>query len=258
MDSPYYINQNICRRLTMNSFCFSPISVQPLTVFVICWFKIEEFPNKMAISSAQNSRDKPFFLRKLTGFLPQFWIVDHTLSCFVCSSLHLCLSCTVAQFQSSTWFHCGLPWISSFTLPLYPFCPRHNSRKRSLFVWVLSHSNNPYLNRHMTWCGCHEILIERGITVRFFLTFSLYLIQRWFWWLSYSNQSFQLISIQRSVRQETTSLTIRNHSFRPPMEGRLTLSDISPVVIRTSLWIYCNWKCTEFSLIGEIESARCS
>ena len=29
----------------------------------------------------------------------QFWIFDRTLSCFVCSSLHLCLSSSVAQFQ---------------------------------------------------------------------------------------------------------------------------------------------------------------
>ena len=56
-------------RLTMNSFCFSD---QPLTVLVDCWFKIEEFPNKMAIPSAQNSRDETFFLRKLTEFVPQF------------------------------------------------------------------------------------------------------------------------------------------------------------------------------------------
>ena len=46
-------------------------------------------------SPPHNSRDKSFFLRKLTGFVPQFWIFDHTLSCFVCSSLSLMLSCTV-------------------------------------------------------------------------------------------------------------------------------------------------------------------
>ena len=56
----------ICLRMTMNSVCFSPISVQPSTVLDDCWFKIEEFPNKMAIPSAQNARDKSFFLRKLT------------------------------------------------------------------------------------------------------------------------------------------------------------------------------------------------
>ena len=67
-------------------------------------------------SPRQNPRDKSFFLRKLTGFVPQFWIFHHTLSCFVCSSLHLCLSCSVAQFQSSIWFQFSLPRINSFTL----------------------------------------------------------------------------------------------------------------------------------------------
>jgi hypothetical protein len=50
-------------------------------------------------SAPQNSRDKSFFLRKLTGLMPQLWILDHILSCFVCSSLHLCLSFSVAQFH---------------------------------------------------------------------------------------------------------------------------------------------------------------
>ena len=40
----------------MNSVCFSPISVQPLTVVVDCWFKIEEFRNKMAISLSEFQR----------------------------------------------------------------------------------------------------------------------------------------------------------------------------------------------------------
>ena len=35
------------------------------------------------------------------------------------------------------------------------------------------------------------------------------------------------------IRQETISLAFRNHSFRHPIEGRLTFRDISPVVIRT-------------------------
>ena len=39
---------------------------------------------------------------------------------------------------------------------LYPFCPKHNSIRRSLFVRVLSHSDTHHLNRHMVGCGCHE------------------------------------------------------------------------------------------------------
>ena len=39
------------------------------------------------------------------------------------------------------------------------FCPKHNSRRRSLLMRVLSHSDTHHLNRHMVGCGCHEILI---------------------------------------------------------------------------------------------------
>ena len=124
-------------------------------------------------------------------------------------SAHLIISASHAQFQSSTWFHCalwsalGLPRISSFTLSLYAFCPRHKSRRRSLFMRVLSHSDTHYLDRHMVECGCHEILTQRCITVPFLSDFSLHPIQLWFLWLSYSNHSFQLISIQYSVRQSS-------------------------------------------------------
>ena len=163
----------------MSSVCSSPISVQPLTLLVDCWLRSEEVPKQMAISSAQNSSDKSLFLRKLTGFVPQLWIFDRTLSCFVCSSLHLCLSSSVAQFQLvplHPWV--GLPRISSFTLSLSPFCPRHNSRRRSLFMRVLSHSDTHHLNRHMVGCGCHEILIPCSTTVLFSTTFLLISISR--------------------------------------------------------------------------------
>ena len=43
---------------------------------------------------------------------------------------------------------------------------------------------------------------------------------------------FSTVSITL-IRQETISLAIRNHSIRPPMEGRLTCKDISPVVTHT-------------------------
>ena len=59
-----------------------------------------------------------------------------------------------------------------------------------------SYSDTHYLNRHMAWCGCHEILIQLCITVLFLSSFSLYPIQLWFCWLSYPNHSFPLISIQ--------------------------------------------------------------
>ena len=36
----------------------------------------------------------------------------------------------------------------------------HKSRRRSLYMLVLSHSDTHYLNRHMVGCGCYEILIS--------------------------------------------------------------------------------------------------
>ena len=68
----------------------------------------------------------------------------------------------------------SLPPPSNFfihSLSLHPFCPRHNSRRRPLFMWVLSYSSTQHLNRHMAWCGCHEILIERCIIVLFVSNF---------------------------------------------------------------------------------------
>jgi hypothetical protein len=40
----------------MNSGCFFPIPVQLLTVLVDCCFKIEEFPDRMAMSSSEFQR----------------------------------------------------------------------------------------------------------------------------------------------------------------------------------------------------------
>ena len=53
----------ICLRLTKNSVCFSAISVQPLTVLVDCWFKIEELLHKMTIlvSDLESLTAKSFF-----------------------------------------------------------------------------------------------------------------------------------------------------------------------------------------------------
>ena len=48
------------------------------------------------------------FSEKWHPLVPQFCLFDHTVSCFVCSSLHLRLSFSVAHVRSSTWFHCAL------------------------------------------------------------------------------------------------------------------------------------------------------
>ena len=120
----------------------------------------------------------------------------------------LLIPSSLSLMHSSPWFHCTLPQISSFTLPLYRFCPRHNSRRRSLLMLALSPSDTHYLNRHMVGCGCHAILIQRSITTLLLSNFPLYQIQLWFWWLSYSHHSFQLIRIQCSVHHSDLA---RNH-----------------------------------------------
>ena len=47
-------------------------------------------------------------------------------------------------------------------------CAKHNSRGRSLSMLVLSQSDTHYVNRHMAWCGCHEILIALYYTTEVF------------------------------------------------------------------------------------------
>ena len=89
----------ICPRWTMNKVCLSPISVQPLTVLVDYWFKTEEYPNKIAISSSQLQRQLILSQKADRICTTVLTIWSHSFPFFVCSSLHLCLSCTVAQFH---------------------------------------------------------------------------------------------------------------------------------------------------------------
>ena len=91
---------------------------------------------------------------------------------------HLCIPVSLPPFQCALRSAFGLPRHPSFShstslcLPfLSPFCPRHNFRRRSLFMRVLFHSDTHYLNRYMVWCGCHEILIPCSTTVLFFVEF---------------------------------------------------------------------------------------
>ena len=105
---------------------------------------------------------------------------------------------------SDSWIFCLL-----ICTPLSLFhSPRNGSRRHSLFMRVPSPSDTHYLNRHTAWYGCHEILIPHSLTLLFLLNFSLYSIQLWFWWLSYSNYAFQLISIQYRVHHSDSA---RNH-----------------------------------------------
>jgi hypothetical protein len=133
-------------------------------------------------SPPENSREKSSFLKKLTGFVSQFWIFDHTLSCFVSSSLHLYLSCSVPKFllvplrplvglrpPSNFFIHCLSPPVLSRT---------HSQKAFSRPMLVLSHSDTHYLNRHMVGCWGHEILIPCSTTVLFSTSFLLISISR--------------------------------------------------------------------------------
>ena len=136
------------------------------------------------LEELKSRTESSFFSYKLTCLSAQFSASVQTPRCLVCSSVHLCLSSSVAQFP---WFHCalwsafGFPRILSlshsaslYLLHLSLFYPIHNTRRRSLSMLVLSHAGTHYLNRHMAWCGCHDILIERFILVLFLSDFSLY------------------------------------------------------------------------------------
>ena len=141
------------------------------------------------------------------------------------------IECSVLIIHCDSWILCSIisplfplrplvglrlpSKVSSFShsdsqsLPqLSPFCSELNTRRRSFFMLVLSHSDTHNLNRHIAWCGCHEILTQRCSTVLILANFSMYRIQLWFWWLSYSNPSIQLFNIQHSVHHSDLA---RNH-----------------------------------------------
>ena len=93
-------------------------------------------------SPLQNSRDKSLCLRKLTGFVPFLTIWSHSLlSCLlISSSLSLMLSWIVPLDSTAPFGRPSASFEFLYSLSLYPFCPRHNSLWRSLFMRVLSHS----------------------------------------------------------------------------------------------------------------------
>ena len=127
---------------------------------------------------------------------------------------------------------------------------------------VLSYSDTHHLNRHMARCGCHDILIQRCITVLFLSNFCLGPIELWFCWLSYSNHSFQLISIQSSVNHSNPS---RNHQSCNQTPFFSTSNWRQAPLQRHISCCHSNKAC-EIIAIGclqnpltiEIESARCS
>ena len=122
---------------------------------------------------------------------------QHLIRLFAVLSIHLFIS--VSGFHSFTMHAVSLS-----------VCPSQTQIQKafSLHVDALSLCDTHYLNTDMVGCGCHEILIQRCITVLLLSNYSLYSIQISFRWLSYSKHSFQLISIQHSVHHSDLA---RNH-----------------------------------------------
>ena len=92
---------NFYSLVPMNSVCFSSISVQPLTVLVNYWFKIEELSTKMAISSSAFQRQ--IILSKNTDRIRasvlKTWSHSFLFSLLISSSLFLSLTCAVPKFH---------------------------------------------------------------------------------------------------------------------------------------------------------------
>ena len=115
--------------------------------------------------------------QKLHSFLTRCHDVslncDHLLILLNILSVHLRIPVSLPQF------HYGRPRMLLYSVtPLHYACcislygsPRHDFRRRSLLILVPAHSDTHHLNRHIGWCGCHEILIPRYLTVPFLSNF---------------------------------------------------------------------------------------
>ena len=75
--------------------------------------------------------------------------------------------------------------------------------------------------------------------------------------IPFSLSVFSAVSITL-IRQETISLANRNHLFDLQVKAGSHSERYRLLSFAQSMWIYCNRQCTEFSLMSEIESARCS
>ena len=127
--------------------------------------KIEECLHKMAIS-LKSGRFKQNNHSSLANWPNRALTSQHLRPFLDILSVHLCISVVRPRLHCAPWSAFGLPRLPSFSHStwlylqyLSLFCPRHNTKRRSLSMRVLSHSDTHYLNRHMAGCGCHEILM---------------------------------------------------------------------------------------------------
>ena len=194
----------------------------------------------------------------LSSQLSAFPELDAVLSVYLCLSSSVPLVSLVPLRPPSNFF------IHSPSLPLPTRSIQYTSPKRRSLAECGCSLTLPthYLNRHMAWCGCHEILTQRSIadlflTNFFFVTDSTMLLVveplesfvSTYW---YSAQCASLWSTKKpSVLQSGTihfdcELKTGSHS-----ETYLLLS------FEQSACIY-SIDCFENTCISEVESARCS
>ena len=157
-------------------------------------FKIEEFHYRMAIFFSDLKE-----LNSKTNLSLSIELIERSVLIIHSDSrIFWLIISPLVPLPPSKFLRAVTPPHYAYRISLSVLSKTRLQKEFSLFMWVLSHSDTHHLNRHMVGCGCNEILTQRSITALFFASFSLYLIQRWFWWLSYSNHSFQLRSIQYS------------------------------------------------------------
>ena len=127
-------------------------------------------PNHLVVDQSLSFLTFPLYSNVDSGrcwfIVVQNWRIVLRLQDDICPS--------VVIICSDSWMFFLLLWAS---LSLF-HSPRHNSRRRSLLMLVLSHSDTHYLNRHMVGCGYHEILIPCSTTVLFSTTLLLIFISR--------------------------------------------------------------------------------
>ena len=142
--------------------------------------------------------EESFFPCQMTWLSAKFASFAQTRGWFVCSSLPRLHSSTTPFDRPSA----SLDFLHSLTPPHDAYRVSLRSVQDKIEEGVLSQCwcsltlTLTTSQGYMLECGCHAILTQRCITVPFLSDFSLHPIQLWFLWLSYSNHSFQLISIQ--------------------------------------------------------------
>ena len=165
----FFLISLICRQLLLYClFLCSSVRIVTLVVFASS-FKIDEFLHKMAISFSdlKDEKQNQSFLANWTDCARSshylLWLEGNL-------SAHLTLGSTEPCGRPSA----SLEFLHSLIPPHYTCCislccsPRHNIRRRSLSMLMLSSSDTHNLNGYMGWCECHKILIALALVIEVF------------------------------------------------------------------------------------------